>query len=72
MDIDRGMVEELRESITDNRAAQAFVHVYAQEALEFAEASFGRIQNMALRDEVLCQYQNQAWNALFLAIARGQ
>lgn len=69
MNIDQILIETLRERIMEDSLANKFVDEYATKCLEHLDATLGVFVEPSVWDELRCQYQNQAWNKLFLAIA---
>lgn len=58
-------IETLREQIMDNDDTVAVVSQYATQCLEHFESMVDMITDQDVKDELFCQYQNQAWNKLF-------
>lgn len=62
------LVERLREMILEDTGATAYVLNEASNSLAHIEKVYGKIADDRIRDELLCQYQVQAWNVLFKRI----
>lgn len=62
------LVETLKEQILDNESAQETVDQYATKCIGHL-VSANYVLNDLVHEELFCQYQNDAWNTLFFAIA---
>lgn len=71
--LDQIRVEELREMILENATMIQYVNDYAALGLKCLRSSMGPEElpiPKAVEDELICQYQTQAWNKVFTAISQ--
>jgi len=69
--IDLGVLSErLREHIMEDPEAQKYVNDYAEDGLNHFLSQVTTHPRQEVLDELTCQYQCQAWNKLFLEVAR--